>query len=228
MASSVAASEESERIRVLVAAVSAVERAGLESLVRATHALELVGSASRAREVIRQTAGLDLDVVLAQLDAHNEDASAWRELGSRPRAPAIVLLVDGPVEAEALAELHAEDSNVRGLLPLTATAAEIIAAIKAAAAGLIVVHPNLVEALLAGAESAPRERPAPLGPPLSPRETEVLNMLAQGLGNKEIAGRLRLSEHTVKFHITSIFNKLSASTRTEAVTLGIRQGLILL
>jgi len=63
---------------------------------------------------------------------------------------------------------------------------------------------------------------------LTRREAEVLTMLAEGVGNKTIAARLRISEHTVKFHIASIFSKLGASSRTEAVTLGARQGLILL
>ncbi|OLE69659.1 MAG: hypothetical protein AUI36_04615 [Cyanobacteria bacterium 13_1_40CM_2_61_4] len=61
---------------------------------------------------------------------------------------------------------------------------------------------------------------------LTPREIEVLRMLGEGLGNKMVADRLGISEHTVKFHISSIFTKLDASTRTEAVTLGIRQGII--
>ena len=61
---------------------------------------------------------------------------------------------------------------------------------------------------------------------ITSRETEVLRMLAEGLVNKEIAARLGISEHTVKFHISSILDKLGASTRTEAVTLGIRRGLI--
>ena len=61
---------------------------------------------------------------------------------------------------------------------------------------------------------------------LPPRETDVLRMLAEGLVNKDIAACLGISEHTVKFHISSILDKLGASTRTEAVTLGIRRGLI--
>jgi DNA-binding NarL/FixJ family response regulator len=74
--------------------------------------------------------------------------------------------------------------------------------------------------------------PAPEDSPsldeLTPRELEVLRMLAEGVGNREMASRLRISDHTVKFHISSILDKLGASTRTEAVTLGIRAGLILL
>jgi DNA-binding NarL/FixJ family response regulator len=63
--------------------------------------------------------------------------------------------------------------------------------------------------------------------PLTPREIEVLSMLAEGAGNKMIARRLGISEHTVKFHVGSILSKLDASSRTEAVTLGLRQGLIM-
>ena len=62
---------------------------------------------------------------------------------------------------------------------------------------------------------------------LTAREIEVLRMIAEGLGNKEIASKLRISDHTVKFHISSIFVKLGASSRTEAVTIGIRKGLIM-
>ena len=62
---------------------------------------------------------------------------------------------------------------------------------------------------------------------LSPREIEVLGMMAEGIGNKEIAARLAISEHTVKFHVASIMGKLHAGTRTEAVMLGVRMGLIL-
>lgn len=69
---------------------------------------------------------------------------------------------------------------------------------------------------------------AELAEPLTPREGEVLQRLASGLGNKQIADQLHISEHTVKFHVASILGKLGAGTRTEAVALGIRQGLVLL
>jgi two-component system, NarL family, response regulator YdfI len=85
------------------------------------------------------------------------------------------------------------------------------------------------EAALASLAAAPTtavtDTPAQ---PLTPREVEVLHMLAEGLGNKTIARRLGISEHTVKFHVGSIFAKLNASSRTEAVTLGVRQGLVML
>jgi DNA-binding NarL/FixJ family response regulator len=68
----------------------------------------------------------------------------------------------------------------------------------------------------------------PPGEPLTPREIDVLSLLAEGAGNKEIAARLHISEHTVKFHVSSILGKLGAATRTEAVTRGYKEGLILM
>ena len=114
--------------------------------------------------------------------------------------------------------------GVRAILPHDATAAEIQAAIEAAAAGLAVIDPDELESLL----TSPATQPATAGGPLTARELEVLRMLAEGTANKAIAWQLKISEHTVKFHVAQILAKLNAGTRTEAVTLGIRRGLILL
>ncbi|HET7458267.1 MAG TPA: response regulator transcription factor, partial [Gemmatimonadaceae bacterium] len=126
-------------------------------------------------------------------------------------------------------------AGVRAVLPRTAGAAEIVLAVEAAAAGLVVLHPTLVAALTthaAGATPTPNDNravPPPAGAPvLTPREIEVLGMLAEGLGNKQIAPRLGITEHTVKYHVASIFAKLGASSRTEAVMLGARRGLVML
>jgi two-component system, NarL family, response regulator YdfI len=116
---------------------------------------------------------------------------------------------------------------VRAVLPREVSPEQLRAALEAAAAGLVVVHPSEVSAVLpapAALSSPVRELPEPL----TPREREVLQMISAGLGNKEIAGRLSISEHTVKFHVASILGKLGASTRTEAVSIGIRHGLVLL
>jgi two-component system, NarL family, response regulator YdfI len=135
--------------------------------------------------------------------------------------------------------------SVRGVLPRNVTRAELTAAIEAVAAGLFVFHPadaDLFPALRpreteADAGSGPSPSPGfsmvpPLNDqlvePLTRREIEVLQLLAAGLGNKEIAARLHISEHTAKFHVASILSKLGAATRTEAVTLGIRRGLVMI
>lgn len=152
----------------------------------------------------------------------NWNAGGWSATG----VP-LILLVDHPARrmSEAL------PAGVRAVLPRNLTPNEIAAAIEAVAAGLYVFHPSDIDLL-------PTLRPAPGDPapelgeplvePLTPREIEVLQLLSAGLGNKEIAARLNISEHTAKFHVASIMGKLGAATRTEAVTLGIRHGLVMI
>jgi len=117
------------------------------------------------------------------------------------------------------------------VLPRNSSAAEISAAIEAVAAGLFVFHPSDVDAVPAARPREPESAGAPgagLVEALTPREVEVLRLLAEGLGNKEIAARLNISEHTAKVHVASIMGKLGATSRTEAVTLGIRHGLVMI
>ncbi|MBE9011751.1 response regulator transcription factor, partial [Pseudanabaenaceae cyanobacterium LEGE 13415] len=129
----------------------------------------------------------------------------------------IVLLLD---DSAAVSELL--QSGIRSILPIDVSREQLIEAIKATSAGLTVIHPELLESMLI--PTVRSMEPVPL----TPREIEVLKMLAEGLGNKAIAQHLNLSEHTVKFHISSIFSKLDVSSRTEAVILGAKQGWILL
>ena len=127
---------------------------------------------------------------------------------SPPEVPALVL----SVEPAAL------DGAVRGSLPHDASPEELAAALQAIDSGLAVFHP------------AQRHRVSHdhAASPLTPRESEVLAMLAEGIGNKIIAGRLRISENTVKFHVSSIMEKLAAGSRTDAVARGLRQGLVVI
>ena len=104
-----------------------------------------------------------------------------------------------------------------GMLHSTAGPEQIVSAIKSVALGLSVLDPVLIP-------TTP-ENDAPLEV-LTDRESEVLRLLADGLGNRDIAVRLSISEHTIKFHIHSILGKLGAASRTEAVTRGLRSGLI--
>jgi DNA-binding NarL/FixJ family response regulator len=132
--------------------------------------------------------------------------------------PPIVLLGDG-------GDSPAFRGLVRAWLSRSASDAEIVAAIMAAASDLTVLTPEQSRAWLH--DSLPsREDLEPLLETLTPRESEVLRMLAQGLANKEIAGKLAISDHTAKFHVAQILGKLGAASRTEAVTIGIRRGLI--
>ena len=104
---------------------------------------------------------------------------------------------------------------------------EIVAAIQASVVGLVVLHPDALHSVLSPIRSGEQPALESSDQILTLREIEVLRMIAEGLGNKEIASKLRISDHTVKFHISSIFAKLGASSRAEAVTIGIRGGMIM-
>ncbi|GAB4144478.1 MAG: response regulator transcription factor [Cyanobacteria bacterium J069] len=219
--------------QVLVAAKSAVARAGLTALLTEA-GLEVVASVgfndlANSQDLANQLAALRPEVLLLFGESTEEPALLLADLltESATLPPvAIALLVEDP-SPEWVAE--ALRLGVRGVLPTTAIASEIVAAVTAAAAGLVPLHPETLEALLPALPAiAPALPPLPLETALTPREAEVLTMLAEGLSNKAIAQRLHLSEHTVKFHISSLFAKLQVSSRTEAVTLGARRGLILL
>jgi NarL family two-component system response regulator YdfI len=212
-------------IKVFVCANSTAELAGLEALVRSAASLELVGSSLGRTGLSQQLADAQADVLLERAVLDDLEDSKLPDLD--PQHVTRVTLVAEPEFTAALAAMQATDSTLRGVLPTWASAREIEAAIEAAAAGLLVLHPDVAEHL-ATTSGAPSRASAAPGQQLSPRESEILNLLAAGLGNKEIAWRLKISDHTVKFHVTSIFNKLNASSRAEAVAIGVRRGLIIL
>ncbi len=163
------------------------------------------------------------------LDSSGRESSTLSEMMpesfSIPASPAVVVLINDWQSAPVAEALR---TGVKGVLPGDATITEIVEAIQAAAIGLTVLHPDSVGELLSNLPTATPILPAESSQTLTGREIEVLSMLAEGLGNKAIARRLNISEHTVKFHIGSIFSKLNASSRTEAVILGARLGLVLL
>jgi DNA-binding NarL/FixJ family response regulator len=211
-------------IRVLVWAKSAIMRAGLESLVRADSRFEVASSERHAGDLLTSVRELAPDVVL--LDGGNGiNAALWAESWSTPEAPEAVVLLESVQRAEVLRVLR---SGVRGLLLREAHPEEIAAALAAANNGLAVMSPEIVDVLVPASAEPPTADELPPGEPLTPRENLVLALLADGAGNKEIANRLGISEHTVKFHVSSILNKLGAATRTEAVARGYKEGLILI
>jgi two-component system, NarL family, response regulator YdfI len=202
--------------RVLIAASSAVVRAGLESLLATVPMFQVVGSFGIDMAVARLE-DLEPDIVLLDVESiSDESMSLVIESGA-----ARIILTD----AENFAVIN--HPRVRAILPRDASSEEIIAALQAAATGLIALHPDAFDYLLSRIRFEDRPELAFSDPILSAREIEILRMIAEGLGNKEIASKLRISDHTVKFHISSIFAKLGAANRAEAVTLGIRQGLIM-
>jgi NarL family two-component system response regulator YdfI len=221
--------------RVLIAAESPISQRGLEVLLRGDSFIEIVGSVdSNAVNLAHEVEDLQPDVIVFERHNFDEDVLPPVFPTEDASGPRIVLLTDqvtGELAREALR------AGVRAVLPRDAEGEEILAAIEAAASGLIALNPETLAAALAVTTNGLRGEPnreAGASPPrapgtaLSPREIEVLQMIAEGLGNKEIASRLKISEHTIKFHISSIFTKLDVSSRTEAVTLGVRLGIILL
>jgi NarL family two-component system response regulator YdfI len=209
-------------ITVLVAAASAVTRAGLAALLAGEKTLHVVVGAAEL-SLSEQIDTVQPDVLL--VDVGPEPGADKLQDPAVAELPAIVLLTDGARRA-----FHADALRAggRAVLPRHANAEEIIAAVESAASGLVVIHPDSLEALQPALFAGERTGTAIAPQTLTPRETEVLCMIADGLGNKIIAARLGISTHTVKFHIASIFAKLKAGSRTEAVTIGIRQGLLMI
>jgi two-component system, NarL family, response regulator YdfI len=211
-------------IRVFIVAASPLIRAGLQSMLAESH-IDFAGSAVDFETISGQLVDVEPDVVLVEVaaDTHEELLNALED-SEIAQEYAVIVLSEQPRADWTSKALRA---GVRAVLPREVSPEQLRAALEAAAAGLVVVHPSEVSAVLpapAALSSPVRELPEPL----TPREREVLQMISAGLGNKEIAGRLSISEHTVKFHVASILGKLGASTRTEAVSIGIRHGLVLL
>jgi two-component system, NarL family, response regulator YdfI len=164
------------------------------------------------------------DVLLVDLGAAR--VGAWlRELGTLRLPPGVVMLTDESRPALGVELLR---RGGRAVLPRHASSEEIVAAIEAVAAGLVVLHPETMTSRRSVSLARPGAVVAVADQRLTAREIEILGLIAEGLGNKAIAARLRISGHTVKFHIASIFAKLSAGSRTEAVTIGVRQGLLMI
>jgi NarL family two-component system response regulator YdfI len=205
--------------RILVIASSPIVRAGLEAVLREDPRFTVLTNPGTSTLPIRNGRP---DVLLMEIAT--ADRLARHSAFIRDDAPPTVLLADHLGRAELRRALH---SGVRAVLPRDATGPEIMAAIEGAAAGLIVLSSEDMDALLpADAEVVPTD--VIPGEALSSRELEVLAMLAEGLGNKDIAARLKISEHTVKFHVSSILGKLRATTRGEAVARGVREGLVVI
>jgi two-component system, NarL family, response regulator YdfI len=212
-------------IRVLVLADSAVVQAGLEAMLRENGRFDLLRSSLPLADLSRLASlrlGAQPDVVLAEIGSKRHLLLPATVHQAEPLP--LVLLIDDVSRRELVQAIR---SGVRALLPRAAQPTEIFAAIEAAAAGLTAFGPDELDLLIPAADAIEQESDSVLEA-LSAREIEVLALMAQGLANKNIADRLNLSEHTVKFHVSSILAKLGASSRTEAVTRGLKDGLLII
>jgi len=217
-------------LNVLICAASSLARAGLERLLDQL-GVRVVAEVSNAGDLPAKIAESDPEVIILRLDAPPREIR-WQELMAL--GVPVVLLV------ESVDSIHlsaAVANGVQAILVGDVTGAELAAAVASAAAGLLALSSDLADLVrqdllvhsTVGAENfTPDLAPMEGGSPehLTLREREVLEMMSEGLSNKEIAAQLNISAHTVKFHISSILGKLGASSRTEATTIGLRRGLI--
>lgn len=202
-------------IRVVLLAPTPTLRAGLRGLLAASGSLEIVAEAASFSDLPYNADTIDVAVL-----ADESLLDQYQELHNPNNPLAVVLLSDND---QLITDLH--NLTLRGwaLVSSDVSGPELHAAINSAAQGMVSV-PLALSSRLFG----PRQSLPPPSESLTPREREVLELLSEGLSNKLIARRLIISEHTVKFHVASIFTKLGASSRADAVSRGARSGLIML
>ena len=208
-------------IRVLIIAHTPMAQAGLRAMLT-TAGIQVVGESSRLESFVTP----DIDVIV--LADETLLANVGRTVADSGNF-ALVVLSDN--DERLISSLRALHLRGWGIVPADAPAVQVQAAVFAVAQGLVTVPATLSGQLqarqtavgMAGVVSPQEQDEA-----LTGREREVLELLSQGLSNKLIARRLQISEHTVKFHVASISNKLGAASRTDAVSRGIRRGLITL
>lgn len=204
-------------IRIAVMATSAVRRVKLESIVRNHAEFQLAGSFGAVASLMSFARSTELDVIVIESDLTHDSLV-------QPTSGGAIVLLTEVSHARSISRLLR--SGVRAILSRESDSDDVLSAIYAAYDGLVLLTTAAAESLAAVYGDLPLEVEDELSEEITSRETDVLRMLAEGLVNKDIAARLGISEHTVKFHISSILARLGASTRTEAVTLGIRRGLI--
>ena len=210
---------EGKNIRVLVADDHPMLREGLTAVLGTQPDFEVIGEAADGSEVVRLAQKLRPDVILLDLEMPHVDGVAalerLRDAGSEARA---IVFTAYDTDERILRSLRA---GARGYLLKGASRAEIFDAIRTVHSGGSLLGPAVTSRVL---EHIGQGDERPDDP--TPRELEVLTLLARGLKNAEIAEALFISERTVKFHVSSILAKLGAENRTEAATIAVRRGLI--
>ena len=205
-----------DELRVLVVADDSLARAGLAALLASQPDCRVVGQGT-SEDLVDEAALYRPDVILWDLGWDPEPLLELDPFGTN-QPPIVALLPDEAYAADAWA------AGLQGLLLRDSSAESLAAALQAAIQGLVVLDAALAVAVLPARDPEAEL----LVEALTPRELEVVQLLAEGLSNRAIAHRLEISEHTVKFHVNAILGKLDAQSRTEAVVRATRVGLILL
>jgi DNA-binding NarL/FixJ family response regulator len=208
-------------IRVLLADDQRVVREGLGTLLGLLDGIELVGTAADGDEAVRLAHELEPDVVLMDLRMPRTDGvEATRRLAERGPSPRVVVLTTYADDASVLGALRA---GARGYLTKDAGADDIKSAIEAVVRGEAALDPAVQHHVVAALSAPQPTTQLPDG--LTPREAEVLGLIAKGLTNGEIAQQLVVSEATVKSHVNHLFSKAGVRDRAQAVTYAFRHGL---
>lgn len=204
-------------IRILLVDDHPIVRTGLRSLFDNYEDLCVVGECSSGEEALEFIQGTQVDVVLCdlRLGAGMNGAETTASIGKLPGAPRVLILTTFDKDAEILACIEAGAS---GYLLKDVSAPTIVDSIRSAAKGQMVLAPEMTQRVLAGMRQPKVE--------LTAREVDVLKQLSTGIGNKQIAKALFVSEATVKTHLVHIFDKLQAASRTDAINKARQLGLL--
>ncbi len=195
-------------IRIVIADDHPVVRAGLPAVLDAAADIDVIGEAATPAEAVALAASEDPDLVLMDLQFGQErtGADATRQIRAAEAAPYVLILTNYDSDGDILSAVEAGAS---GYLLKDAPPAELLAAVRAAAAGESALAPAVASRLLARMR-APRVS-------LSSREIEVLRLVADDASNTDVAARLHITDATVKSHLVHVFSKLGVSSRTGAV-----------
>ncbi|WP_028801066.1 response regulator [Streptomyces sp. 142MFCol3.1] len=204
-------------IRLLLADDHPVVRAGLRAVLETEPGLTVVAEAATAEEAVARAGEGDIDVVLMDLQFGKGmgGAAATAAITARPGAPRVLIVTTYDTDADTLPAIEA---GATGYLLKDAPPEELAAAVRTAATGRTTLSPTIAERLM--------NRLRAPGTALTPRETEVLTLVAQGLSNQAVGGRLHLTEGTVKSHLARVYAKLDVDSRTAAVAAATSLGLI--
>jgi NarL family two-component system response regulator LiaR len=208
-------------IRVFIADDHAIVRKGLAALLATEADIAVVGEAADGREAVAGVARLRPDVVLMDLVMPEIDGiEAIRRITAASSDVGILVLTSFATDDKVFPAIKA---GARGYLLKDSSPEELVRAIRQVHRGEASLHPSIARKVLQEL-SRGSQRP-PTKEPLTPREVEVLRLVARGLGNQQIADALSLSEATVRTHVSTILGKLHVATRTQAALYALREGL---
>lgn len=220
-------------MRILVVAASPWVRAGIEALLRAEPEFQVLAPVSAPptpaglQTLVEEAETLRPELLLIDIETIATETMPALAVLAQTDIAVVVLFPIGSSHPSAAWIAEGLRCGLRALLPRDIAPAALIPTLQAAAHGLSIVSAEEIPMLMtAPAAHEPAIAPAAAEEPLTARERQILRRLAGGDGNKQIAAALGISEHTVKFHVTSMMGKLHAGTRTEAVATAIRKGLI--